>query len=252
MKLVEPDEAKVWGFAGPIPGVKQLTRVLTTIAWTVSWAWVGGGTTCWWLPCSPAAGQACMRQGSRAFIGGRAGRYRSKRLGPPSCPCHHAGLGPPRLCQLWPVRLCQPATQRQLHGAAPHPPPARQADRRRPGGLPGGGGPGDRQRLGGSPRATRCRVFCSCLPQAQEHARTDGRAGRGGRPASRGCCPAWAVLQTCRLSGRGATRPQALPRLQKLVGSKGAAQEAEILTYVADPIHMVGRHGGAHAGQWLC
>ncbi|KAL4422175.1 hypothetical protein ABPG77_006864 [Micractinium sp. CCAP 211/92] len=36
MKLVEPDEAKVWGFAGPIPSVEKLTRVLTTIAWTAS------------------------------------------------------------------------------------------------------------------------------------------------------------------------------------------------------------------------
>ncbi|KAL4458477.1 hypothetical protein ABPG75_013342 [Micractinium tetrahymenae] len=36
MKLAEPDEAKVWGFAGPIGSVKQLTRVLTTIAWTAS------------------------------------------------------------------------------------------------------------------------------------------------------------------------------------------------------------------------
>ncbi len=36
MKLMEPDEAKVWGFAGPIPSVEKLTRVLTTIAWTVS------------------------------------------------------------------------------------------------------------------------------------------------------------------------------------------------------------------------
>lgn len=33
--------------------------------------------------------------------------------------------------------------------------------------------------------------------------------------------------------------------LQKLASSKGKAQEAEILTYIADPFHMVGNSTGA-------
>ncbi|EFN59698.1 hypothetical protein CHLNCDRAFT_33552 [Chlorella variabilis] len=36
LKLVEPDEAAVWGFAGPIPDVPTLVHVLATIAWTAS------------------------------------------------------------------------------------------------------------------------------------------------------------------------------------------------------------------------
>jgi hypothetical protein len=33
---VEPNEAEVWGFAGPIPSLDVLTQVLATIAWVAS------------------------------------------------------------------------------------------------------------------------------------------------------------------------------------------------------------------------
>jgi hypothetical protein len=36
VKLNEPDEAKAWGFAGPIPSIDALVHVLVTIAWTSS------------------------------------------------------------------------------------------------------------------------------------------------------------------------------------------------------------------------
>jgi len=102
VKLVQPDEATAWGFAGPIDSLGKLVRVLTTIAFIAS------------------AHHAAVNFGQYDFASllFNVSPY-LRPAQPPSPDSHHSH----------PPCLSLPAAQRLLHDSPPHPAPA---PRRRP------------------------------------------------------------------------------------------------------------------------